>query len=317
MRTEVPDFMQEGGPPPPAELELARAAGTKAPTVLVVEGGGLRGAFVAGALAELEAQSLRFDHIFATSAGAASAAYLVAGQCQMALRIWRERTHGGQLLSMLHLLRGRRLMDIQGLVDVFRNDIVLDPLRVASSSTALSIAVTNCLTGAPEYVLATKDNVFDLLEATMALPVVYGRVVRVQGVPYIDGGIADAIPLDPALKLNPARVIVISTRPLGYRKTRVRVAGNWLRFHYRPFPGLWPALRNRWETYNRCIMKLEALERLGKVAVIRPREPLPASRLTRDRERILQTLELGHLAARQFLATANGGERSRGESLAG
>jgi predicted patatin/cPLA2 family phospholipase len=308
MRTEAPESFMRQANAPPSHEEPARAADAKAPTVLVVEGGGLRGAFVAGALAELEAQcSLKFDHIFATSAGAASAAYVVAGQCQMALRIWRERTHGGQLLSPLHLFRGRRLMDIRGLVDVFRNDIVLDPLRVASSSTALSIAVTNCLTGAAEHVLATRENVFDLLEATMALPLVYGRVVEVQGVPYIDGGIADAIPLDPALKLNPARVIVISTRPFGYRKTRVRVAGNWLRFHYRAFPGLWPALRNRWETYNRCIMKVEALERLGKVAVIRPSEPLPASRLTRDRERIVQTLELGHEAARRFLQVASGG----------
>jgi predicted acylesterase/phospholipase RssA len=52
----------------------------------------------------------------------------------------------------------------------------------------------------------------------MALPVVYGRVVRVQGVPYIDGGVTDAIPLAPALGLAPARLSVVATRPLGYRK---------------------------------------------------------------------------------------------------
>jgi predicted patatin/cPLA2 family phospholipase len=281
-------------------------------SVLVLEGGGLRGAFVAGVLAELERHGLRFDHIFATSAGAASAAYLVAGQGESALRIWRERTHGGQLLSVRHLLLGRRLMDIHGLVNnVFRNEITLDAERVARSSTALTVAVTNCSTGRAEYLRATADNLFSLLEATMALPVVYGRVVSIAGVPYIDGGVADAIPLDPALELDPSRVLVVSTRPLGYRKARVPIAGDWLRYNYRDFPDLWPALRTRWECYNRSIMKVEALERLGRLMVIRPTDQLPASRLTRDRRRILETLELGQAAARGFV-DAGGFDAPRG-----
>ena len=47
--------------------------------------------------------------------------------------------------------------------------------------------------------------------------------------------------------------------------------------------------------------KLERLEGLGQVQVIRPTGDLPASRMTRDRDRILQTLELGGDAARSFL----------------
>lgn len=284
------------------------------PSVLVLEGGGLRGAFVAGALAELERQKLRFDHIFATSAAAASAAYLVAGQGESALRIWRERTHGGQLLSVKHLLLGRRLMDIRGLVDVFKNEITLDAERVARSSTALTVAVTNCATGRAEYLRATAENLFSLLEATMALPIVYGRVVPIGGVPYIDGGVADAIPLDPALELDPGRTLVVSTRPLGYRKARVPIAGDWLRYHYRGFPHLWPALRMRWECYNRSIMKVEALERLGRLMVIRPSAELPASRLTRDRKRIIETLELGQAAARSFMEAGGFDRAPRGRA---
>jgi predicted patatin/cPLA2 family phospholipase len=269
-------------------------------TVLVLEGGGLRGAFVAGALAELARCDLHFSHIFATSAAAASAAYMVAGQIERALQIWRDRTHGAQLISPRHLLRGRGLMDIEGLVEVFRGELALDAERVERSATALRVAVTNCMTGAADHVAATRDNVYDLLKATMALPVVYGRVVPVDGVPYIDGGVADAIPLEAALALSPARVIVVTTRPNGYRKKPTRM-GHLLRYNYNRFPALWPALANRWQAYNRCVAKLERLEGLGQVQVIRPTEDLPASRMTRDRERILQTLELGGDAARSFL----------------
>jgi predicted patatin/cPLA2 family phospholipase len=280
--------------------------GATSGTVLVLEGGGLRGAFVAGVLAELErSPRLAFSHIFATSAAAASAAYLIAGQIDRALSIWRDRTHGGQLISPRHVLRGRGLMDIEGLVEVFRGELSLDAGRVERSSTALRVAVTNCNTGAADHVAATERNLFSLLKATMALPVVYGRVVDVEGVPYIDGGVTDAIPIEAALALQPARLIVVSTRPLGYRKRPTAFAADLLRYNYRAFPALWPALRNRWECYNRCIVKVEALERLGRLEVIRPMQPLPASRMTRDRGRIIATLELGRAAARAFLQASS------------
>jgi predicted patatin/cPLA2 family phospholipase len=282
--------------------ERARSVSVNTNTVLVLEGGGLRGAFVAGALGELAAcEALRFSHIFATSAAAASAAYMVAGQIDRGLAIWRDRTHGDQLISARHLLRGRRLMDIEGLIEVFRGELSLDAARVELSTTALRVAVTNCNTGAADHVTATRANVYELLEATMALPVVYGRVVAVGGVPYIDGGVADAIPLEAALALAPARVIVVTTRPSGYRKKPSRF-GQLLRFNYPRFPALWPTFANRWEHYNRVVDKLEALEKLGSVRVIRPLGTLPAARMTRDRGRILETLSLGQSAARHFLA---------------
>jgi predicted patatin/cPLA2 family phospholipase len=268
---------------------------------LVLEGGGLRGAFVAGALGELaRCEGLLFSHIFATSAAAATAAYMVAGQIDRGLQIWRERTHGAQLISPRHLLRGRSLMDIEGLVEVFRGELSLDAARVELSSTALCIAVTNCMTGSADHVTATRSNLYDLLKATMALPVVYGRVVAVDGVPYIDGGVADAIPLEAALELAPARIIVVTTRPSGYRKKPSRMGG-LLRYNYTRFPALWPALANRWQTYNRAIARLEELEQQGRVQVIRPAGSLPASRMTRDRSRILETLQLGQDAAHTFL----------------
>jgi len=286
-----------------------------AETVLVLEGGGLRGAFVAGVLAEFERSgALRFSHVYATSAAAASAAYFLAGQIEQAVGIWKDRTHGGQLISALHLLKGRGLMDIEGLVRVFQQE--LDARGVASSPVRLRVAVTNCNTGGADHVVVTEQNVFPLLKATMALPVVYGRVVDVDGVPYIDGGIADAIPFEAALALEPRRVIVVTTRPLGYRKVKVRFGGDLLRYNYHAFPAVWPALRNRWEAYNRSIMKLEAFERLGLIEVIRPAAQLPASRMTRDRARIIQTLELGEAAARAFLHGSSSSTMAAGASSA-
>lgn len=256
---------------------------------------------MAGALRHLVETKEPISHVFATSAGAASAAYAIAGQIDRAVQIWRERTHGGQLISLRHFVRGRRLMDIEGMIDAFRNEYPLDAAAVGAADAKLFVAVTNCLEGKAAYIRATESNLFELLRATMALPIVYGRVVSVDGMPCIDGGVTDAIPFAPALELNPRRLIVVSTRPVGFRKTPVRIGRDLLRHGYPSFPNLAPALRNRCDVYNQTIQKLEALERLGRVLVIRPKTDLPASRLTRNRARIVETLEIGHSAARDAL----------------
>lgn len=273
-------------------------------TALVIEGGGLRGAFVAGALRHLVDAEIQFENVFATSAGAASAAYAIAGQIDQALKIWQERTHGGQLISFRHLMRGRSLMDIEGMVNAFRCEYPLDAAALGTARTQLFVAVTDCNLGRAAYLRATETNLFELLRATMALPIVYGRVVGVEGRPCIDGGITDAIPFAPALEQNPERVIVVSTRPIGFRKKPVRFGKDWLRHGYREYPEVAHALRQRCDVYNQNIEKLEALERMGRVVVIRPEQTLPASRLTRDRGRIVETLELGQAAAAQAMSRA-------------
>lgn len=282
-------------------------SGANRNTVLVVEGGGLRCAFVAGALSELHSAEIRFDHVFATSGGAPSAAYFVAGQIERAVAIWKERTHGSQLISARNLLAGKRLMDIDGLVEVFRGEYALDAVEVGRSATALSVALTNCETGLAHHLRATEDNLFESLRATMALPLAYGRVVRVDGIPCIDGSVADSIPVEAALDLEPERLVVVTTRPLGYRKKRRALLSRLMRLNYAEYPALWPALERRWEAYNRTMVRLEELERQGRVEVIRPLGPLPASRMSRDRERIVQTLELGRSATRCFLEAVPAG----------
>ena len=49
-------------------------------TALVIEGGGLRGAFAAGVAAELVAGGLAFDDVVGVSSGAPPAAYIATGQ---------------------------------------------------------------------------------------------------------------------------------------------------------------------------------------------------------------------------------------------
>jgi predicted patatin/cPLA2 family phospholipase len=268
---------------------------------LLVEGGGFRGAFGAGVLAELHAASVRFDEVVAVSAGAPTAVYLCAGQMDDAVRIWEHHTHGAQLVSPANLLRGAPLMDIDRLIHVFERVIPLDTRSFSASSARCWIVVTNCHTGRPEHIRATPENVLGLVRATMALPVVYGKVVTVGGVPYVDGGVTDAVPVRRAVALGRDKTVLVLTQPQGYRRSPNRLVSGLIAQMYPFYPALRRAIVRRWRDLNEALDRVDALEREGAISVIRPSRPLPASRLTTRRDDILATLAAGREAAQAWL----------------
>jgi predicted patatin/cPLA2 family phospholipase len=269
---------------------------------LVVEGGGLRGSFSAGVLAAWDRLSpRRADFVYATSAGAPSAAYLATGQIDLAIRLWENRTHAHHLVSPMHLFKGRPLMDIDRLVAEFQGPHSLDLAAFARSKTKVFIAVTNCRTAAADYLKLTPDNALQVLRATMALPLAYGQVVTIHGQPYVDGGVVDSIPLDRALTREDTDIVVVLTRPPGYRKKRSKLAEAMVRAQYPNHPALAEAFRLRAERYNTCLDRVEALQKSGRISVIQPTEPLPASRMTRDRRLIMESIQIGRDALRDWV----------------
>jgi predicted patatin/cPLA2 family phospholipase len=270
--------------------------------VLVIEGGGVRGAFTAGAVGELAQHgAASFDEVYAVSAGGPTAAYLASDQVADGVDIWSTFIHGDQLLSWKNLPRGARLMNVDGLVEIFAEVVPLDLEALDRSSIRVHIGVTACETGAATHVRMTSKNALELLRATMALPVAYGRTVDVEGVRYIDGGVAMPIPLAPALARPGDEIVLVLTRPRGYRRRRDPATSRLIGLTYPQHPQVRRALVERNAHANDVLAQIEQLEDAGRITVVRPREALPVGRLGRDRESIRATLEEGRAAARTWL----------------
>jgi predicted patatin/cPLA2 family phospholipase len=156
---------------PAVKREPTPSLGTSVRSALVIEGGGLRGAFCAGALETLHRSGYpKPQAVFATSAGAPSAAYLRTGQIHRAVQLWENRTHAHHLVSPWHLVKRRPLMDIDKLVNCFRSHPALDIEQFDRPGPSVFITVTHCGTGEARHVRMTTGNAFDLLTAGMALP---------------------------------------------------------------------------------------------------------------------------------------------------
>lgn len=81
------------------------------------------------------------------------------------------------------------------------------------------MVTSNCLTGKAEYFEEKKDKnrLVDICCASCTLPVLC-PVAYVDGVPMVDGGVCDAIPIQRAIDDGFRKNVIILTRNKGYRK---------------------------------------------------------------------------------------------------
>ncbi len=196
---------------------LKRNPGTK--LGLVVEGGGMRGVHSGGALLALADLGLHsaFDAVFAESAGAVNAAYFLSGQVDLGLGIYLE-----DLISLrfFNPLRLGRILDIDFLIDeVMSRRKPLDTARVLASPTRLHVALTNALDGSPLLIdtSTTPHPLLRVLHATAAMVPLYNHPVLLDGLPYVDGGIANPIPILSAMEAGCTHILVLLTRPRSFR----------------------------------------------------------------------------------------------------
>jgi predicted patatin/cPLA2 family phospholipase len=182
---------------------------------LVVEGGAMRGVYSGGALVALDRLGLNsvFDEVYAESAGAINASYFLAGQTQMGIRIYTEDL---QTVRFINPLRTSAIIDVNYIADVVLTRIKpLDAGAVLASRTNLFVAITNALDGSPRLVNVKRENLslYALLKATAAIVPLYNRAVVLDGVPYVDGGISNPIPIQSALDAGCTHILVLLTRP--------------------------------------------------------------------------------------------------------
>jgi predicted patatin/cPLA2 family phospholipase len=255
---------------------------------LVLEGGGFRGMYTAGVLERFLRERLHFERLIGVSAGAAYGVSYVSRQEGRNLAVsntyaWTKRYYG-----LRNFLRTGSFFDWEFIYgEVPQRLIPLDYSEIRRSPTRFEVVVTSCRTGRAEYVPANDldpDALKDLLAATSSLPLISKKIAIGDDL-YMDGGIADSIPVTHALATRSDRVAVVLTRPAGYRKERSPLVP-LLGLAYRRYPELARAFDRRADVYNASLDALDALEREGRAFVIRPEEAIPVGRTENDARKL-------------------------------
>lgn len=277
---------------------------------LVVQGGGLRGAYAVGVLRTLYEHHGRnpFSTIVSVSSSVFATSYFVAGQLDEMESTWRDLVHGNQLIDYFRILRGKSILGLDYLIDLFQGRVRLDVDRVLQSRTGLYYVLTDYATGLPEYFDARRQDIFDLMRASSALPHIYRIPVRIDGHPYYDGGHSDPIPLEYAITLGHKKILVVLTCPLRERMTQASRA-----LTYFLLPGSAGARREFRQVHVRHNRTLDLIENPPpgvQIDVIAPKT-VHSSRLTRNRDSIIGAIESGKRDAADYLASRQGIELPR------
>lgn len=249
-------------------------------TGLVLEGGGFRAIYVAAVLEAMHRNQLFFPYAIGVSAGAAYGVSYVTMQNGRNL-LTNSRISDKQYCGLSHWIKKGDFFHWEYVYKTIPTQIIpLDYQALAQSSTHFQVAMTNCLSAEVEYVDANTsdpDKMRDLLTATSSLPYV-AKMKFINGVPYLDGGLADPVPVHHALEMGNNRVVVVLTRPKGYQKEPSKT--QWLfRLIYKKYPKLIRLMETREQHYNKLIKDIESLETRGQAFIIRPKEPVSIGRL--------------------------------------
>lgn len=241
---------------------LAAAPPDVSRPALIVQGGGMRAVYTMAALATLEELGLRnaFSMVVGSSAGVLNGAYFLAGQAREGVSIYTDRLSSNGFISTRRLWR---VIDVDRMIDVtLKRHHPIDERTLLDAPASLHAVLADAETAAAEVIQHPQPglDIYEIFRATVAIPILYNRKVPLGPRRYVDGGIANLVPLQVARELGATEAVLLVTRVPGHRKDAsgrlLRTALRTVRF------GQSNAVRARvYERdphYNRVMEELEA-----------------------------------------------------------
>lgn len=261
-------------------------------TALILEGGAMRGLYSAGVLDVFMKNNINIDVIYGVSAGALFGLNYKSRQIGRAIRYNLKYAHEKNYMGLYSLITTGDVMNR----DFCFNKLVyeldkLDFETYKNNPVDFYAVVTNLQTGKPEYIKiddAEKD--LEYFRASGSMPFV-SKPVEVNGNLYLDGAVADAVPIKKALEANYEKIIVVLTKPLGHnRKKKPHLP---YKFFYGKFPNFVETAKNAYVKYNETMDFVEKYESENKIVVLRPSELVKMQRVEKDLNKLQAIYDLG------------------------
>lgn len=269
---------------------------------LVLEGGAMRGLYSAGVIDTFLEENISIDKIIGVSAGALFGMNYKSKQAGRVLRYNTKYLTNKNYMGLYSYLTTGNVMN----EDFCFHQLVheLDPVDFKTyreSPVEFYVVVTNLLTGRGEYHrlddLDHQDNI-EYLRASGSMPYV-SKPVIINNQKYLDGGCSDSIPIRKMMDMDVDKIIVVLTRPLGFRKKEGPHVINEL--YYKKYPHFIDTLNHRYLDYNLSLDIISSLEKKKEIFVFRPSRYIKVGRIEKNVKVIQEMYRLGYDDAHQQL----------------
>ena len=268
---------------------------------LVLEGGGNRGAYTSGVLDALLDNKIFINDIYAVSAGALNALSYLSRQVGRSNRINKKYIFNPKCINYKKIISSGNVLNLDYLLnEVNIKEDVMDFEEFNKNNSNFVVVATNVENGAPYYKKIedySKD--YSYIKASASLPL-FTKIVKVDGLKLLDGGISDSIPIIKAIEDGYDKVVVVLTRHKEFvcQPYKMKKLYN---MKYRNYPKFLETMNNRHNKYNVTRDIIDKLEKESKLLAIYPSEPILINNLERDENKIDYIYKLGYEDAKKMI----------------
>lgn len=261
---------------------------------LVIEGGGTKIAYTAGALKCLLEHDIHVPYSVGISAGAEVLLSYVSRQVRRLEVTALESSAQKSAIGIIPMIKEGSVFGIEGTADYIERKAPLDFMAFFGSDTEMDTGIYDLQDHkvyyfGKEYV----DEDMTLIKASCAL-LLLAKPYEFEGRRYIDAGLVDMISIDQSIKAGCDRHLIISTKEEGYKRSP---APSWqLALAKRVYkdPVIVQALKERHLRYQEQWDTIAKLEAEGKALVLRPHKDMKITRYTTDPKKLGPWFQLGY-----------------------
>ena len=260
---------------------------------LVLEGGGMRGAYTAGALTWLIDNDIEFDNAYGISTGAVHLCNFLLKDKKSLFDFSTKYIADNNAIGLKAVFRCGHIVDYDYLFnDVMSRQTDFDIKTLNNIKTKAKIGVYDLEEGRTIYHDVQNLNIEEL-KAACSLPLL-GKTVVFNNKHLLDGGITDMIPIEESLKDGCNRHLIITTKPKDYvRKPSSKFVVSVMKKRYRKYPGIASDYSIRHNNYNKQISNIKSLCDNNDALYIYPSKNSNVTRLGGSTKELVELFELG------------------------
>jgi len=264
-------------------------------TCIVLEGGGLRGAFTSGVLEYLLEKEFNFDRVIGVSAGACVGASYLSKQKGRNRKVNVEYPSDKRYMGFRHLVKTGSYFNMKFVFEELPLKLVpFDEQAFYKNPSEFDILTTSLNTG--NSVVFTKSEIATIgldkaLVASSSIPLL-SKPVDIGGQLFFDGGVSNSIPVKYALSKHEKAVVVL-TRPRGYRKEMIK-SELVFKLAFRKHPEFLTTLLKRNEEYNKTLDFCDQMEKEGILFILAPSQEFSIGRTEQSLEKRMNFYNHGY-----------------------
>ncbi len=261
---------------------------------LVLEGGAMRGMYTAGVIDVFLENDILLDGVVGVSAGAAFGCNYKSKQVGRTIRYNKKYCKDPRYVGLKSLITTGDLYNVDFCYTQIPQKLdVFDNKTFAENPVEFYVVATDVNTGKAVYHKCYDGlgNDLEWLRASASMPMV-SRVVEVDGLSLLDGGIADSVPIEWFKSIGYEKNIVVLTRHKGYRKKK-SAALALIKMSLKKYPKIYEAMAKRHEVYNDTLDKIEEMKKEKSVYVLQPSVDFHINRVEKNPEKLEELYQLG------------------------